>query len=259
MSTTDSMITCKGQGLFVHRAEDHPGRPTLVFLHDSLGSVSLWRDFPQRLAGATDCNLLVYDRRGYGRSEPFATGARTPVYLEQEADTLQALLLQLGIGNALLFGHSDGASIALITAAKYPEGIRAVISEAAHIFVEEETLDGIRAALRAYIETDLKARLARYHGDKTEAVFRAWTDTWLNPGFRNWNITHFLPRITCPVLLIQGSADNFGTDAQVNGIRDGVRGTVSVFLPDGVGHTPHKEAMEATMARATEFIRMVAG
>jgi pimeloyl-ACP methyl ester carboxylesterase len=254
MRNIDSLIEVNGSRLYVRLIQNHENRPTIVFLHDSLGCVELWRDFPCRLAEAAGCNLLVYDRKGYGRSEPMQSIHRSNRYLEDEADTLNALLIQLNITRVILFGHSDGGSIALIAAAKYPSGIEAVISEAAHIFVEQETIGGLKAAVESYRETILKSRLAKYHGDKTDAVFHAWTDTWLSEAYSTWNIEHFLPGILCPTLIIQGEKDEYGTMKQVEGIAGGVKGRTEIFILPGIGHTPHKEAPLDTMEKAKKFI-----
>lgn len=235
-------------------------RPTIVFLHDSLGSVELWRDFPKHLGAVTHCNVLVYDRQGYGKSGPFAAGDRQNNYLEQEADILHQLLEHSGIKRAILFGHSDGGSIALIAAAKYPSSIMGVITEGAHIFVEDITLQGIQEAVNAYYTTDLKERLQKYHGDKTEAVFRAWTETWLREEFRSWNIEGFLPHIKCPVLVIQGEEDEYGSLGQVDGIVNQVSGKAGKLVIPGVGHTPHKEAKEEVLQQTAAFFnQLVAG
>lgn len=257
MRNIDSLVEVNGNHLYVRLIEKEPNRPTLVFLHDSLGCVTLWRDFPYQVAEATGCNLLLYDRKGYGKSEPLHSVHRTNGYLEDEADTLHALLLQLQVSQAILFGHSDGGSIALIAAAKYPSLVAGVIAEAAHIFVEKETLEGIRAAKMSYRETDLGKRLAKYHGEKTEAVFRAWTDTWLSEAYRTWNIEHFLPGISCPVLIIQGENDEYGTIKQVEGIAHQVKGTAEQYILTGVGHTPHKEAPKETAGRVQQFIETI--
>ncbi len=254
MSSFDTLIPVKGQQLYVRYTEYNPGRPVIVFLHDSLGCAEFWRDFPDHLAGLTDCNVLVYDRRGYGRSEPFGNTTRTTAYLEEEAEVLEALLEACKIPEAILFGHSDGGSIALIAAARYPQRILGIVAEAAHIFVEEVTLEGIRAAVQRYATTDLPERLKKYHGEKAESVFRAWTDTWLRPDYRSWTIVPLLPAITCPVLVIQGEADPFGTMAQVDGIVDNSGGPVATFLIPGIGHTPHREALVETMAKSAELI-----
>ncbi|GAA4331625.1 alpha/beta hydrolase [Flaviaesturariibacter amylovorans] len=251
----DGLFTRNGTDLYVYHAVTHPGWPTIVFLHDSLGCTALWRDFPARLAAATQCNLLVYDRQGYGRSAPFSGPPRTKGYLEREAAVLRGLLDALSLRDVVLFGHSDGASIALIAAALQPAGIRALVSEAAHLFVEPETLQGVRTAVEQYSATNLKERLGKYHGSKTEALFRAWTDTWLDPAFRNWDITPLLPGISCPTLVIQGEHDEYGTVRQVEGIASGINGPVEVLLLPGIGHTPHKEAPEATLHHAAAFLK----
>jgi pimeloyl-ACP methyl ester carboxylesterase len=229
--------------------------PTLVFLHDSLGCITLWRDFPARLAAATGLPALIYDRRGYGQSAPFAEAPRTPAYLAEEAPVLRQVLAACGVSRAILFGHSDGGSIALLAAAESPELVAGVITEGAHVFVEELTLAGIRAAREQYRRTNLPEKLARYHGAKTEAVFRAWADTWLAPSFRSWNIEAALPGIQCPVLVLQGQADEYGTAAQVEAIARQVSGLATAVLLAGAAHSPHKEAPDETLRLAADFAR----
>jgi pimeloyl-ACP methyl ester carboxylesterase len=252
-------VVVDGVRLRIEHAVVDQHRLTLVFLHDSLGSIELWRDFPAKLANACSCNLLIYDRQGHGESAPLGLTARTSDYLEREADLLHDLLQQLDIQQAILFGHSDGGSIALIAASKYPSRIKGVISEAAHIFVEEITLQGIRAAVHSYEHTALKRRLEMYHGEKTEAIFRAWAGTWLKEEYRSWNIEHFLPGIQCPVLVIQGEKDEYGSEAQVDGVIDAVSGTVQKLMIPGIGHTPHKEAPDAVLRATASFILGLAG
>ncbi|KUG08929.1 alpha/beta hydrolase [Solirubrum puertoriconensis] len=232
-------------------------RPTLVFLHDSLGCIRLWRDFPARVAAATGCPALVYDRRGYGQSSAFADATRTNQYLEQEAPVLRQVLDAYHIEQAILFGHSDGGSIALVAAALYSERITGVITEGAHVFVEDLTLAGIREAQQQYRSTNLPERLARYHGTKTTAVFSAWADTWLAPAFRSWNIEAYLPRIQCPVLALQGEADEYGTVAQVQAIAEQTGGPARTVLLPGAAHTPHKEAPTETLQLATSFVQQI--
>ena len=195
------------KGMAIRQAENFPGNPTIVFLHDSLGCIELWRDFPDKLVAATHCNMLIYDRLGYGKSDPLPTHNRPVNYMEKEADLLNDLLVEYKIEQAILFGHSDGGTIALLAASMYPQRISAVITEATHIFVEEITLKGIYAAKEAYEQTNLRERLQKYHGNKTDTMFNAWVQTWTSPNYRNWNIEHFLPGIHCPVLFIQGETD----------------------------------------------------
>lgn len=243
-----------GIKIAIDHVVQHVARPTIVFLHDSLGCIQLWRDFPNQLADATSCNLLVYDRQGYGASDAFGPETRDSSYLEKEADFLDALLAQLNIEQAILFGHSDGGSIAIIAAAKYPARISAVISEAAHLFVEEITLNGIREAVTAYEHTALKRRLERYHGTKTDAVFWAWAGTWLNEAYRDWNIEHFVQHITCPVLVIQGVQDEFGSMRQVTAITNHTAGHTESMILDDTGHNPHREKPEMVLQRCISFI-----
>ncbi|MBS1623015.1 MAG: alpha/beta hydrolase [Bacteroidetes bacterium] len=242
------------EGIYITRRDDHPGRPVLVFLHDSLGCTTLWRDFPQKLADATQCNLLIYDRLGYGQSAPMPTYERPVDYMELEADKLNDLLTSQGIDNAILFGHSDGGTIALLTASKYPARIKAVICEAAHIFVEEITLTSIRAAMETYQNTDLAQRLAKYHGDKVDTLFKAWTLTWTRSDYRDWNIEPLLPAITAPLLFIQGEADEYGSLDQVRVTTSQVSGPAQECILPCVGHTPHKEAAKDTLEAAKDFV-----
>jgi len=253
-NTIETQLSINGKALYIHFQNNFPARPTLVFLHDSLGCVQLWRDFPEKLAEATQCNLLIYDRLGYGKSAPMPTYERPVHYLTEEAGVLNELLTHLEIDQAILFGHSDGGSIALITASKYPARIKAVIGEAAHIFVEDVTLKGIRAAMEAYTSTDLAVRLQKYHGDKVDTLFKAWTLTWTRDDFRNWNIEKLLSAINCPLLFIQGEADEYGTLEQVHKTISQVSGRSEQYLIPEIGHTPHKEAPELTLHAATQFI-----
>lgn len=234
-----------------------PDVATIVFLHDSLGSIELWRDFPERLANAAKCNFLVYDRQGYGRSSSSA-GDRSIQYLEDEAYVLITLLGAMNVRNPVLFGHSDGGSIALLAAAYAPQAIAAVISEGAHVFVEEVTLAGIRDAQVAWTTTNLRQRLLKYHHDNTDWVYHAWSDTWLSPQFRNWNIESHLKTIICPLLVMQGERDEYGTERQVDAILSGASSTVKKkLMVPGVGHSPHKEAPELVLDECAGFLRSI--
>ena len=237
-------------------SHDRPtgSEPTLVFLHDSLGCIETWRGFPARLGESTNLDALIYDRRGYGRSSPLPPSPRTPEYLQHEAEILVEVLDAARVDRAVLFGHSDGGSIALVAAATHPERISAVVTEGAHVFVEELTLDGIRAARHTLQSTDLRDRLARYHGDKTDAMTSAWIDTWLAPDFRDWNIESYLRAIQCPVLAVQGACDEYGTAAQVEAIVRGVGGWARGWMVPDVGHTPHRDAPEAVIQTTARFI-----
>ena len=230
-----------------------PGRPVIIFLHDSLGCIDYWKDFPEKLGELCCCNILIYDRQGYGKSDPFTSLIRCKDYMETEADVLHRILEICKIDKTILFGHSDGGTIALIAATKYPDQISGVITEGAHFFVEEITLEGIRKAVDSYYTTDLKDKLIKYHGDKTDAVFRAWTETWLSVDFRNWNIETFLPGIKCPCLIIQGDNDIYGSNKQVESIINGVSGITEKLIIPGAGHSPHIEARDLILNKSKAF------
>ncbi|MEQ8686982.1 MAG: alpha/beta hydrolase [Imperialibacter sp.] len=231
------------------------GAPTIIFLHDSLGCIDLWRDFPERLGDQTHANILVFDRQGYGRSCPFSYSKRDNSYMEQEADLLIELIDHFELHEVILFGHSDGGSIALIAAGKYPEKVKMVIAEGAHIFVEDITLKGINEAIDLYKNTDLNSRLKKYHGEKTDDMFWAWAKTWTEDQFSTWNIEHFLAPIKCPVLVVQGEADEYGSLKQVEGIVKGVGGYAETLIVERAKHSPHKESAEEVLKGAVSFIK----
>lgn len=253
LRTVDIDVEINGISLRVRKIVSASNRPPIVFLHDSLGCITVWRDFPERLCELSKRGGIVYDRQGYGLSSPF-TRVRDIDYLEREADMLSLLLSKLGIEKCVLFGHSDGGSIALIAAAKSPQLIAGVITEGAHVFVEEITLDGIRQAQKLFAETDLRQRITKYHGDKTEGVISAWVDTWLSDKFRNFNMEHFLPAIKCPVLVIQGEADEYGSEKQVDAIAEQVSGPSTKDMVKFARHTPHKEAADYTLRTTSTYI-----
>jgi pimeloyl-ACP methyl ester carboxylesterase len=235
------------------RPADAPGT-TLIFLHEGLGCISQWRDFPLAVSLATRLPAVIYERRGYGNADPL-DAPRSARYLHEEAlQSLPEVLRQLQIDDAILIGHSDGGSIALIFAAVWPEKVRGIITEAAHVFVEEVTLAGIREAVRIYTSTDLPDRLSRHHGSNTETAFRGWSDTWLSPAFRDWNIEEYLPGVRCPVLAIQGRDDEYGTSAQIEAIVSGVSGPAEPLIVADCGHVPHLQARERVLAEMTRFI-----
>lgn len=250
-------IQCNGNKIFVEYHLKDASKPTMIFLHDSLGSTQLWRDFPQKLSEMTGFNWMSYDRLGYGKSNPMPSFERPVNYMEEEADFLIELLSELKIEKPVLFGHSDGGSIALWVAAKYPGNFAALIVEAAHIFVEEITLEGIRTAKEAYATTNLKERLEKYHGNKTESIFKAWTETWLRDDFRYWSIENILHQIDCPVLFIQGEKDEYGTLDQMHQTLEKINAfTDHLVIPD-VGHTPHKQNPEPVLKKAAEFLKKI--
>lgn len=227
--------------------------PPLVFLHEGLGSLGLWRDFPRRVAAATGGpTTLVYSRPGYGRSAPAAL-PRPVSYMHDEAlETLPALLAEVGIERPVLVGHSDGASIALIHAgAGLP--VDALVLVAPHVFVEERSIEGIRAARAAYHAGDLRTRLARHH-EHVDVAFLGWNDVWSSPAFRTWDITSSLAAISCPVLLVQAEDDPYGTAAQLDAIEDGVAGPVERLVLPGRTHSPHLDQPEVVVAGIARFL-----
>jgi pimeloyl-ACP methyl ester carboxylesterase len=242
------------QKITVSSSADQQDSPTLVFLHEGLGSIEQWKDFPKMLCRATGINGLVYDRKGYGGSDAHDMWPKD--YLIEEANVdLPGLIKSCRIGNVILIGHSDGGSIALLAAATHKRLVKGAITEAAHIFVENETVNGIRKFMRLYdIDDKLKKKLSRYHGENTDNVVRRWADTWLAPDFRDWNIESFLPRISCPLLVLQGANDEYATLRQVRGIVDQVTGPVSWKIISQCGHVPHFQAPGQVMALMSSFI-----
>jgi len=227
--------------------------PTLVFLHEGLGSVALWKDFPARIAAATGCPVLVYSRAGYGRSSP-ATLPRATDYMHVEALTvLPELLDQLGIADPVLIGHSDGASIALLHAGSGRRPVRALVALAPHVFVEDMSIASIAEVRRQYDTTDLRQRLARRHADP-DAAFRGWNDIWRAPAFRSWNIEACLPGVRCPLLMIQGRDDEYGSAAQLDAIERQVGGKVARIELADCRHSPHRDQPEATLAAIADFV-----
>lgn len=229
------------------------GRPTLLLLHEGLGCVGMWRHFPEKLAAATGCRLIVWSRAGYGGSQAYPE-PRTPRYMHREGEEmLPALVAALGIERPLLIGHSDGGSIALIFAGAFPEVPLGVAVMAPHEFVEEVTLAGIGEARTAWQTTDMPKKLARYHHEQTERVFLDWNDTWLAPAFRDWNIEACLPQIRCPVLAIQGADDEYATMRQIDVIAERVPGTQLLKLAN-CGHSPHRDQEDAVLAALAAFV-----
>ncbi|HJU81454.1 MAG TPA: alpha/beta hydrolase [Acidimicrobiia bacterium] len=234
---TEARATIAGRSLEYRWVGPDSSRAPLVFLHEGLGSIELWRDFPERLCAAAGRRGLAYSRLGNGWSEAPA-GTRRPDYMHDEARiVLPALLETLVDRTPILVGHSDGASIALIFAGS-GHAVEGMVLIAPHVFVEDRSLDAINAILEEFRSTDLATRMAKYHHDPG-ATFRGWNDIWLHPSFRSWNIEEFLPRIECPVLLIQGENDEFGTTAQLHSIESQVSGPTKRLLIKVAGHSPH--------------------
>jgi len=230
--------------------------PTLVLLHEGLGCVGMWRDFPQQLAEATGLGVMAYSRVGYGASDPCAL-PRPLMYMQDEGTfTLPALLAAARVRQHILVGHSDGGSIALAYAGVEPSELLGVVTIAAHVFCEPETIAAIAAARVAWQTDDLYERLQRHHGENTDCAFRGWNETWLDPRFKHWTLTAYLPAIQVPVLALQGEDDEYGTTAQLDAIREGVGGPIETALLPG-GHWSHRDHPEPTLARIAAFTRQL--
>jgi pimeloyl-ACP methyl ester carboxylesterase len=248
----EHQLSINNQKIHAHHLQQPNGaaKPTIVFLHEALGSVAQWRDFPQKISDLTGCNVLVYDRFGHGQSDPMSE-KRSKDYLEKEAwHITPSVLKHFKIEKPILYGHSDGGTIALLYAARFPT--HAVITEAAHVVVEDITLEGIRLALPK--KAFLIDRLTKYHGKKTEILFNAWSETWLGSDFKDWDITDILPSISCPTLILQGKNDEYATDKQVEIIANGIgKKKQAVLIPD-CGHAPHKEVVDFVLAKISAFL-----
>ena len=233
--------------------------PLLVFLHEGLGSVSLWRDFPARLCAALGWRGLVYSRPGYGRSTPRPADEHwAPDFMHHQAQAvLPALLAALGVDSAAqppwLLGHSDGGSIALLHAAAFAQRVAGVIVLAPHILVEDVSITSIAAARQAYLAGELRSGLARHHDDP-DSAFWGWNDVWLSPAFRTWNIAAELATIACPLLAVQGLDDIYGTLDQIRGLRAPVP-QVQLLALAACGHSPHRDQPEALIAAVQRFVQ----
>ncbi|MGB8061254.1 MAG: alpha/beta hydrolase [Candidatus Sulfotelmatobacter sp.] len=249
-------ITVQNHSLEVQRISGRiPNAPELVFLHEGLGSVSHWKDFPARVCKATGCPVTVYSRYGSGNSA-LLTEPRPVRYMHDEAlAVLPDLLAQLQIENPILIGHSDGASIAIIYAGAH-DNARGLVLLAPHVFVEDLSVASIAQAKIQFETTKLPENLARHHRDAAK-TFWGWNEIWLHPEFRNWNIEEYLPRITCPVLVIQGMDDQYGTMAQVEAIRRQVAGKVEVVALENCRHSPQRDQPEAVLEAIRKFVTRV--
>lgn len=230
-----------------------PAEGAVVLLHEGLGSIAQWRDFPDELAARTGRPVFAYSRFGYGGSSPCAM-PRPLDYLEREAvDVLPRVLEAAGVKGGWLVGHSDGATVAIIYAARRATpGLRGLVLEAPHVFVEHACSGELWRAREAYEQGDLRRRLARYHGDRVDIAFYGWNDTWLSPAYASWNIEALLPSVRVPSLIIQGEGDKYGTRAHADAIvRQAGAPAELLLLP--CGHTPHREAPEDTLGAIASF------
>lgn len=257
-----AFLTARGHRLHYEWIGPGPDAgPTLVFLHHGLGSVETWLDYPQALCEATGCGGLVYSRWGHGLSDPVSSAPRPLDFMEDEAwHSLPELLQALTVRAPILVGHSDGGSIALLNAGNPgPIAPLAIVTLAAHVFVDRHTVAAVTNGRKEWDEGTLRDGLQRYHGDNVDSVYLAWSGLWLAPESHAWNIERHLPKITCPCLVIQGSQDAFGTDAQVDAIVNQVSGPAERLILQGIGHEPHREARQVTLAAMAGFIGTVLG
>jgi len=230
-------------------------KPVLVFLHEGLGCVGLWKDFPDLVADACGLPAVVFSRQGYGKSAPIPLPRPVNFMHHEGLKVLPALFDALGIDEAILVGHSDGASISLIHAGSgAAKVVKGLVLEAPHVFVEPETLAGIRDAKKAYQKGGLRDGLQRYHGDNVDCAFWGWNGVWLNPDFERWNIEEYLPGVEVPTLVIQGEDDEYGTGAQVEAIARQASGPVETRMLPNCGHAPHVQQREKVAEAMIEFI-----
>ncbi len=259
MNESAEFLTIGGKRLEVSWHGPRPkDAPTLVFLHEGLGCVALWGDFPAKLAAATGCGALVYSRLGYGRSEACDLPRSLRFMHDEGLQVLPALLEMVGIRRCILIGHSDGGSIAIIYAGgTVAAPLRGVITEAPHVFCEDLTVRSIQKTKESYQSGGLRQRLMKYHGTNTDRAFWGWNEAWLHPDFRNWNLEEYLPRIKVPMLVIQGENDPYGTVAQVNTIARQAGARAEVVMVSQCEHTPHREQEGTTLQTMVQFIARV--
>jgi pimeloyl-ACP methyl ester carboxylesterase len=258
-ATTNLDITVNGKHIEAAWHGAPPDRaPTLVLLHEGLGSVSMWRDFPATLAQRTGYGVLVYSRFGYGTSDRVKL-PRPLSYMHDEAlDVLPQVLDKASIKKTILIGHSDGASIATIYAGGGQDfRVRGLVLLAPHFFVEDISIESIAAAKVAYETGDLRERLMRHHGDNVDTAFRGWNEAWLDPGFRHWRIDDFVAHVRVPMLIVQGKDDQYGTLAQVRLAESDAYCPVETLILERCGHSPHIDRPAETLETIAEFVHRV--
>ena len=252
---TDSFVPVPGGEIFVRRWQmETAKRAPIVLLHDSLGSVELWRDFPAALADATGRSVIAYDRLGFGNSTPRTDSPSARFILEESDVYFPALRDALNLTRFSLFGHSVGGAMALTIAARQSRGCESVIAESAQAFVEQRTLDGIGAASLAFGDPIQFARLSKWHGERTRWVLDAWIDVWLSADFSDWSLDPYLADVGCPVLSIHGDRDEYGSVEFPRRISSGVSGPSTMTVLADCGHVPHRERLSEVLRLATEFL-----
>lgn len=255
LEVLDAYVAVPGGSVFVRRWRPaaHSGSP-IVLLHDSLGCVDLWRDFPEALANATNREVIAYDRLGFGKSTPRVERPSANFVTEEAEIYFPAIRSALEIGRFVVFGHSVGGAMAVMIAALHGDGCDGLVTESAQAFVEERTLAGIRAAKEQFKDPDQFKKIARYHGDKARWVLEAWTEVWLSGAFQDWTLDPHLAKVTCPVLAIHGDLDEFGSVEFPNRIAARVRGPSRAMIIENGGHIPHRERKEEALQALHSFL-----
>ncbi len=258
LTTTDHTISCEGHRLFAR--EWSPSLPTahapIILLHDSLGCVDLWRDFPERLCLATSRRVVAYDRLGFGRSDPRSGSLPLDFITAECARSLPPILGALGIQNFALFGHSVGGGMGIAGAAHFAARCEALVTVSAQVFAEAQIYEGIRAAKIAFAKSGPHyERLKKYHGDKTDWVLSAWIDTWLSPAFSDFSLASFIREVRCPVVAIHGARDEYGSPAQARMICELAAGTADLQIFPDCGHIPHREQPDAVLDAVNALLR----
>jgi pimeloyl-ACP methyl ester carboxylesterase len=254
----DYSLNLSGHTIFARRwdpSEPNSGAAPLVLIHDSLGSVELWREFPELLAERTARAVFAYDRMGFGWSSARQQLPSADFIRQEAEEVLPALLRELAIEDFIAFGHSVGGAMALLTAGHLGERCKAAISEAAQAFVEDRTLEGIRRAQDNFRDPEQFARLTKRHGEKARWVLDAWTRSWLSPAFADWTLVPDLPRVKCPVLVLHGDQDEYGSVRMAETIAANVGGRAEMHVLAGCGHVPHRERPEETAAIVARFLK----
>jgi pimeloyl-ACP methyl ester carboxylesterase len=264
IAAADHWVMHDQRRIFVRVWSDSAARPAdklapIVLLHDSLGSVALWRDFPARLAAGSGRTVIAYDRLGFGESDA-RSDVLTPSFIADEAETwFPAVREQLGFQKFVVFGHSVGGAMAIHCAAHFPEDCEALITESAQVFAEETTLDGIRAAREQFADGEQLGRLAKYHGSKAQWVLDAWTGTWLSPRFASWTLADTLARVSVPTLAIHGSDDEYGTTRHPALIAEWSNADVRVEIVPDTHHLPHREQPDTVVRLVCDFLAAGSG
>ncbi len=259
IDTRDAFVQGPEGRLFVRSwtpEKAHSGIPVILF-HDSLGSVALWRDFPADLSAATGRPVIAYDRLGFGQSDAHP-GKLAPDFIAGEAESGFAVVLrELGIDRFILFGHSVGGGMAVNCAVRFGDACVALVTESAQAFVEERTVRGIEDARELFKDSEQRARLRKYHGDKADWVLDAWIASWLSPAFASWSLAPVLPRLRCPALVIHGVDDEYGSPRHPELIGGLAGGPTRVEIMADTRHVPHRERAAAVLAKVATFLRDV--